>query len=258
MFTANTGGYVGKCFAVVTDQEHHNGRRWILKYGPDVDLDDVISLLKVKALHKDNISVNVERQLKCTGQRGLVLSFQNDESRLALEREIEDLALSPTADDGSITLVRFDDDDDDANDGTHDHVGSFHRMLEPQQGVNDLEGEGNCDYKQVCMSILDAGPPPVLTSVDVDWIKSEIRNDITTDSGSNFDGSLADNAGALLRLVFHDAASFDKNDASSLSGLNGCVNKNNAGNGGLEVAQAYLASLKDSLAGRSIDIVSLA
>ena len=125
------------------------------------------------------------------------------------------------------------------------------RQLTPS-GVNAPQGDGNCIHSDICSNLKEV---PVLTTADVELIKSEVRFELTGEQP--FDGTLGDSAGALLRIIFHDSASYDKNNAASLSGLNGCVNQFNSGNFGLENVQRYLSELQALLfADHGIQIVS--
>ena len=185
-----------------------NRQRLVLKYDHSVDLEDVAEAVK-------SSGAKVERQLGCT--RGILISVDG-QGRQALDEV-----------DGMVTVP----------------IDEAHRVRSRRRlnGINTPQGNGNCDHKETCENLL---PSSVLTQNDVDLIKTEIRQELLKGAGS-FDGSLGDNAGAIMRLVFHDAASFVKNDAASLSGLNGCVNKDNTGNAGLHNVQAWLENLQEFL-----------
>ncbi|CAB9520271.1 expressed unknown protein [Seminavis robusta] len=171
----------------------------------------------------DVAGVHVERQLACT--RGLLIS-------------VDEQGLEALQDFGGITVVPEDD---------------SHPVVRRLQGVNTPQGNGECDYAQTCANLRTVAE---LTVDNVNDIKNEIRSELENGDLS-FDGSLGDNAGAVMRLLFHDAASFDKNDAANLSGLNGCVNRGNSGNAGLGNVQAWLVGLQEFLlSDYTINIVS--
>lgn len=182
--------------------------RLLLSFDHSVPLEHVGDIVNQSGAH-------VERQLTCT--RGLVLSSVDEPGRKLLE-----------ATEG-FTVVAM------PSDAAYHPV----RAL-----AGKKKGSGTCLYNDVCPV---ADPPALLTEANVDRIKSLIRADLVNDETS-FDSSKADSMGALLRMVFHDAASFDKNDNGNLSGLNGCVNKDNTGNKGLEGVRAFLGNLKSDLA----------
>ena len=178
----------------------------VLKYDHSIDLEEVAAAVNAA-------SAQVERQLVCT--RGLLINV-DAKGQQFLERQ-----------DGMSVVPK-----DEA------HAVNQHRQL---NGVYTPQGDAGCDYQDTCNNLNPVHP---LTEQQVQIIKDEIVAELNRGE-SSFDGSLADNAGAIVRLVFHDAASFDRNDAANLSGLNGCVNKNNDGNAGLHNVQDWLMQLQD-------------
>ena len=105
-----------------------------------------------------------------------------------------------------------------------------------------------------------------LTRLDIALIQEYIVDTIETWDTDGEDS--VDVVGALLRLAFHDRASFSKNTKNTLNGMNGCLDLSDPGNAGLESVvnlifdfQQWVSTAGDSSIGKYVskaDMTALA
>ena len=109
-----------------------------------------------------------------------------------------------------------------------------HRRLQ-----NKKTGNGN---KRECQCGDYVGGGCTLTSLDVAVIQAFIVDKIETWDTDGEDS--IDVVGALLRLAFHDRASFSKNTKNTLNGMNGCLDLSDPGNTGLESVVSFVLEIQ--------------
>ena len=187
--------------------DNDSKKRYIMKYSKQVTLDNVGQTIEAAG-------ALVERQLTCT--RGVVINVDQEGRRIM--EEAEGFSLTPLA--------------------------NTHASVAPE-GLNPAKYLRERSLGGYCSRCPRAYRNYILTSADIKVIKDLIKENIALDSES-FAGSVTNSLGELLRLVFHDASSYDSSK-NTLSGLNGCVNMDFDSNAGLQDGLTFLAETKAKL-----------
>lgn len=162
----------------------------------------------------EEMGAQPERALSCT--RGLVVELD--------EEQVNDERLSKS---NGYKLTIYDK-------IPHEQQQQQQRLL---QGIsnNIAIGVANENGQKTCQCGEYIGGGCTLTASDVDEMKAHIIETIVNWPTITFGAEDAvDAVGQLLRLAFHDRASFSRDSRNTLNGLNGCLDLTDPRNSGLE------------------------
>eukprot|EP00035_Acanthoeca_spectabilis_P034758 m.30872 g.30872 ORF g.30872 m.30872 type:complete len:446 (-) comp6849_c0_seq1:102-1439(-) len=199
-------------------------KSYVVSFHNSMDSDTMGTLL-------DSAGAIVERQLTCT--RGVVASLPDSGHQFLQSIEgAKLLNLTETS-------------------GFHGQGNASKSMRTRRSKGGKGKGNGKGGACQ-CPS----NPGYSLSPAQVTTLKNTIKANIDLEAGS-YAGSRTDSIGELLRLVFHDAMSFDRHNTNGvLAGANGCINLMFFDNRGLQDSVTFLQGVQNN-AGFEVSMADL-